>query len=124
MSRIFLTAVLLLGLSITAIGQEKSKIATTKGATELTKSKESGNYSFTLPKEVTAITVEQNAKSYVMYFRLDFNETTHEALIKMITNDEKSRHVICRFMISSGIEQISVDGKEMIIEDFFTTFLK
>ncbi len=114
----------MLGLSITAIGQEKSKTALSKGAIEISKSKENGNYSFTLPKGISAATIEQNAKSYTMYFKVNYNEGTQEAHITMVTNDEKSRHVICRFMISSGIEKINVDGKEIMLEDFFTTYLK
>ena len=124
MNRIFLTAVLFLGLSITAIGQEKTKTAISKGATEVAKGKVDGNYFFTLPKGVSAATVEQNAKSYVMYFTVNYNEATQEAHITMVTNDEKSRHVICRFLISSGAEKISIDGKDMMLEEFFTTYLK
>lgn len=124
MNNIFLTAVLFLGLSITAIGQEKSKTALTKGKTEILKGKESGNFSFILPKGTTTANVEQNAKSYLMYFKVNFNESTGEANITMVTNDEKSRHVICRFLISSSIEKINVDGKDMMIEEFFTSYLK
>jgi DNA/RNA endonuclease G (NUC1) len=97
MNKIFLTAVLFLGLSITAFGQEKTKTALTKGKAEILKGKESGNFSFTLPSGTATSTVEQNAKAYTMYFKVNFNESTHEAAITMVNNDEKSRHVICRF---------------------------
>lgn len=124
MNKIFLTAVLFLGVSITAISQVGTKTALTKGKTEILKGKESGSYSFTLPSGTTNAAVEQNAKAYAMYFKVNFNESTHEANITMITNDEKSRHVICRFLISSGIEKVNVDGKDLQIEEFFTNYLK
>ena len=39
-------------------------------------------------------------------------------------NDEKSRHVICRFLLASGIKKVSQEGKEMSVEEFFQTYIK
>jgi hypothetical protein len=124
MNKLFLSAVLFLGISITAIGQEKQKIATVKSKTEIVAAKEKGNYSFTLPKGTTATSVEQNAKYYTIYFKVNFNESTEEANIVMITNDEKSRHVICRFLNASGIEKVSMEGKDYTVEEFYQNFIK
>jgi hypothetical protein len=124
MNKIFLTAVLFLGLSITAFGQEKTKTALTKGKAEILKGKESGSFSFTLPSGTATSTVEQNAKAYTMYFKVNFNESTHEAAITMVHNDEKSRHVICRFLMSSGMEKVNIDGKDLTVEEFFINYLK
>ena len=124
MNKIFLTAVLFLGLSITAFGQEKTKTALTKGKAEILKGKESGSFSFTLPSGTESSKIEQNAKAYKMYFKVNFNESTREAAITMVTNDEKSRHIICRFLISSGMEKVNIDGKDLTVEDFFVNYLK
>ncbi len=124
MNKIFLTAVLFLGLSMTAFGQEKTKTALTKGKAEILKGKESGTFSFTLPSGTESSKIEQNAKAYKMYFKVNFNESTREAAITMVTNDEKSRHIICRFLISSGMEKVNIDGKDLTVEDFFVNYLK
>ncbi len=124
MNKLFLTAVLFLVLSITAIGQENSGIAVSKGTVELAKSKTSGVYHFTLPKGTTSASVEEKAKYYLLYFKVTFVEATSEATITMVTNDEKSRHVICRFLTSSNANHVTVDGKEITLDELYTTYLK
>ena len=124
MNKLFLSAVLFLGLSITAFGQEKSKVAVSKGKAEVVNSKSTGVYHFTLPAGTTAENVEKNALYYKIYFTVSYVESTHEATFTMLTNDEKSRHVISRFMSASGIESVQVDGKDFTLEDFFVNFVK
>jgi len=124
MNNFFFTAALFLGLSISAFGQESLKLAMSKSASELATSKLNGNYSFILPKGTTAADVETSAKYYTLYFKVNYNESTQESSIVMVTNDEKSRHVICRFMSASKVDKINVDGKEFTLEDFFVAYLK
>lgn len=113
-----------MGLSVSVLGQESTKTALSKSKSEVTLSKTSGNYSFTLPAGTTAATVEQNAKYYTHYFTVNYTESTKEAKITMLTNDEKSRHVICRFLIASGVETINMEGKVLPIEEFYQMYLK
>ena len=119
-----LSAALFLVLSITALGQDENKIAHTKGRTDIIQSKETGIYSFILPDSITSSDVERNNEYYTNYFKVEFNELTNEAIIKLMKNDEKSRHVICRFLLASGIEKVSQEGKEMSVEEFFQTYIK
>ena len=114
----------LLGISVFSFGQESPKTAFAKSKAEMTQSKTSGNYSFTLPKGTTSTTVEQNAKYYTHYFTVNYTESSQEAKITMITNDEKSRHIICRFLIASGVEKVNVEGKSMSVEEFYEANLK
>jgi len=124
MNKLFLSAVLFLGLSITAIGQEEAGVAISKGTVELAKSKTSGVYHFTLPKGATSASVEEKAKYYLLYFKVTFVEATSEATITMVTNDEKSRQVICRFLTASKANHVTVDGKEITLDELYTTYLK
>ena len=115
---------LFLGVSITAIGQEEAGVAISKGTVELAKSKTSGVYHFTLPKGATSASVEEKAKYYLLYFKVTFVEATSEATITMVTNDEKSRQVICRFLTASKANHVTVDGKEITLDELYTTYLK
>jgi hypothetical protein len=125
MNRIFLTSVLFILFSCTTVlGQEKSKEAVSKSKTELVQSKTSGLYSFSLPVGTTDEQVQQNSKYYTNYFTVNYDVATQTANITMITNDERSRHVICRFLIASGVETINVEGKKMEVESFYNTFMK
>ena len=124
MNKLFLSAVLFLGLSITAFGQEKSKSAISKGKVEVVNSKSNGIYHFTLPKGTTAEAVKKNAEYYKIYFSVSYVESTQDATITMLINDEKSRHVICRFMSASQVDTVQVDGKDYTLEDFYVIFLR
>lgn len=124
MKTLFLTTMLLLGLTMTSYGQEKLGTAISKSKSELAQSKTNGKYTFTLPSGTSTETVQQNAKYYTNYFTVDYVVATNVANITMVTNDERSRHVICRFLIASGVEKINVDGTEFPVEEFYTNYLK
>jgi hypothetical protein len=124
MKTFYFIAVLFIGLSITAHSQDVSNLAIVKSKLEILKSKENGCYVFTLPKGTTKEKVEQSAKYYTIYFNVIFDEKTLEAKINMITNDEKSRHVICRFLASNEIEIINMEGQEFVIEEFYKQYMK
>jgi uncharacterized cupredoxin-like copper-binding protein len=124
MRTLFLTCIAFIGLSTMSFAQETESTATAQSKSELVSSKESGNYLFVLPAGKTAEEINKNAKYYVHYFTVDFNENTSEAKIKMISNDEKSRHVVIRFLTASGVQHVIVDGKSMLTEDFFNNYMK
>ena len=124
MKKFYFIAVLFIGLSITAHSQDISNLALVKSKLEILKSKENGCYIFTFPKGTTKEKIEHSAKYYTIYFNVIFDEKTLEAKINMITNDEKSRHVICRFLASNEIEIINLEGQEFVIEEFYKQFMK
>lgn len=106
-----------------ALAQETSNTVTAQSKTELLASKESGNYTFTLPDGITPEEVSKNAKYYVHYFTVEYIEKSNQAKLTMISNDEKGRHVIVRFLTACGAQHVIVDGKSMSIEDFFNNYL-
>lgn len=124
MKRFFLTIILFFSAATFSFGQEKSKIAVSKPTSELAQAKSLGKYTFTLPSGTSSESVQQNAKYYAQYFTVDYTVGTNTANITMLTNDEKSRHIICRFLFASGVEKIEVDGKTLLVEDFYTTYMK
>ena len=124
MKTLFLTTVLFFGITASVCGQSDIRVAVSKSKSELAQSKTNGKYIFSLPTGTPSDKVEQNAKYYTNYFTVTYSSTTSVANITMITNDEKSRHIICRFLIACGIEKINVEGTDLAIEEFFTSYLK
>lgn len=107
----------LLGSAVYA--QDATITANVKSATEFQAGKKAGKFEFQLPATVTAETVKKSANYYTQYFTVDFNEKTRKAVITMVQNDEQARHVIVRFMISSGIDSISMGGTVYTLDDFW-----
>ena len=86
MKKLIFTFFVLIGISSFGFAQEANQIAATKGAKELSASKESGTFEFTLPDNVTADEVEKNATYYTHYFSVTFDASSDKASIKTIDN--------------------------------------
>ena len=120
MKKLFLAIIAVFSLSISSFAQE----ARVENKATLEAGKKSGDFTFYLPESISADDVTQNSKYYTHYFTVNFDDASSKADIKMITNDEKSRHVIVRFLVSLGIEQVVMDGKAENVEAFYQTHLK
>lgn len=123
MKTLFVSLIAFFFATTLSFAQENSTAVAQK-ATELVSSKETGKYTFVMPADLTADQVAKNAKYYTHYFTVDFNESSKEAKVTMVINDEKSRHVVVRFLTACGVQNVSVDGKMYSNEDFFNAFLK
>ena len=118
---VLMTSLFLAGTS--AFAQDRSTVATAQSKTELSASKSSGKYLITLPDGMTSEEVAENSKFYTRIFTISFDEKTDVATITMIENSDKSRHVIVRFLTSCGVQSVLVEGREMMLEDFFTNYM-
>jgi hypothetical protein len=118
---VLLTSLFIAGTS--AFAQDRSTVATAQSKTELSASKSSGKYLITLPDGMTSEEVAENSKFYTRIFTISFDEKTDVATITMIENSDKSRHVIVRFLTSCGVQSVLVEGREMMLEDFFTNYM-
>jgi hypothetical protein len=116
--------ILFVGFSSIGFSQQGKKEAISLGKEELVQAKNVGIYTFTLPEGNTPEKVSENAKYYTMYFKVKYNADSREAALNMVSNDEKSRHVICRFLVASGVDKVLVDGKAFQIEEYFQSYLK
>lgn len=124
MRTLFLSFIAIIGFSAISFSQLASTVASAQTKTELATSKETGKYLFVLPSGLTTEEVTKNAKYYTLYFTVDFNQTSSEAKINMIANDEKSRHVVIRFFSACGVQSVKVDGNTISTEEFFLTYMK
>lgn len=126
MKTLFFSLLAVLSLSSTLFAQEMTSLNTAiaQSQADLLSSKESGNYLFVLPGSLSSEEVSSNAKYYVHYFTVEYSDKTKEAKIKMISNDEKSRHVIMRFLTACGSRYVKVGDSSMSLEDFFVKYVQ
>jgi hypothetical protein len=122
--KLYIVTLSFLGIYINSFSQESAKTAIASNLTEINTSKENGIYKFILPKGTTISAVEQSAKYYTIYFTVSFDEPKEEVTIKLINNDEKSRHVIVRFLVSTEVNSVSMGGKTFSTEDFYRNYMK
>lgn len=121
MKKLFYVLFVLVGFATSTIAQES--VATTKGKTELVKSKQEGNYEITLPSSVTAEDVAKNSKYYVYYFTVNFDDASKVAKIAMVENDSRNRSIIMRFLSALNVDGVMVDGNKLSLEEFKNNFL-
>ena len=124
MKKLIFTFFVLIGLSSMGFAQEADAIATTKGSKELSSSKESGKFEFTLPSSLTAEDVSKNAAYYTHYFTVSFDAGSHKAVLAMTENTSKNRYVIARFLTACGVSHLEVDKANVKLYDFIDLYLK
>lgn len=115
---------MVLGLGITSFAQDNKGIAVGPTKSEFSAGKESGKFTFIFPEGTTAESVNQTVKYYSHYMNIEFVEKTRSVNITMVTNDEKSRSVIIRFLVANSIQQVNVDGTLVNTNDLFESYLK
>ena len=123
MRTLFLSVLTVVSMVTMSYAQEINS-ATAQSKTELISSKETGNYSFILGNKLSAEEVAKNAQYYVHYFTVNYSDKTNEAKVTMIANDEKTRHIVVRFLTACGIQNVIVDGKTISAEEFYINFMK
>lgn len=103
---------------------QEAATAVSSGASALSKSMTSGEYSFVLPPEVTSERVEESSKYYTHYFTTSFDAGSNTVKIVMSQNDEKSRFVIARFLGACGVRNVKVDDKTLDMQMFIENHLQ
>lgn len=121
MNKLFSTLIVVLGFAAFGFSQN---IANSEGTNALAASKTSGEYSFTLPSEMDDEMVAKNAAYYTAYFTVNFDNSSKVANITMVDNTPRGRSVIARFLSSSNVREIEVDGVNHTVGDFMENFLK
>ncbi len=124
MKTLFYTLLMVFGLGSVSLAQDSNGIAVAPTKSEIAKGKESGSFKFVMPEGTTAEDVAQSAKYYTHYFTVDYDNASRSAKIKMVSNDEKSRSVIVRFLVSNNVQTVDVEGSMVSVYDFFEKYLK
>ncbi len=124
MKKIFFTLIALVGFATLGLSQDMGTVAISEGKADLTASKSSGKYIFTLPSTVTEEMVKKNASYYPSYFTVGFNKSSKEATINLVNNEVQSRYVIARFLTACGVREVKVDDETLKIDQLIDQYLK
>ena len=113
--------VLVSGFSFSQDKIFEAKVAKTADFTE---NKSKGEFYFSFPDATKKEAVDKSAAFYTEFFTVQYDERSHLVSIKMVQNDEKSRHIISRFLIANKITQVNMDGTLYKVDDFYQQKIK
>jgi len=116
--------VILLFSFSTLQAQEKSNIASVSSKAIWSEGKTSGKFRIILPEGSVKEDVEKSASYYVHNFTVNYDSATRIAEISMVTNDERSRQIIVRFLSACGVQKINLEGTLIDLYPFYDTYLK
>ncbi|MFT7345421.1 MAG: hypothetical protein ACI9XP_002016 [Lentimonas sp.] len=85
---------------------------------------EKGSVLFFLPTSITESQVNESAEYYTMYFSVKYNAKENSVVLTFVDEEEKNKHVMVRFFVSLGIEEIKMDQKTYSPEEFYETFVR
>jgi hypothetical protein len=104
--------------------QQTNRVAFATSKTELAEGKRIGKFKFVLPDGLSLDDVKKNASYYVHNFSVEYVPNKNEAFITMVTNDERNRLIIVRFLSACGVQQVNIEGTLMETFKFYETYLK
>ena len=107
--------------SVLSFGQKTANASTES----LQKGKTSGTFVFVMPSDVTAAEVDGVKNYYKQYFSATMDEKKHELVVTLINkDDETSKRVINRLMVSLEVSSFSVGGTELSFDEMFDKYMK
>jgi hypothetical protein len=111
-------------LSLTVLNAQNANTAICGTKESLIKGVQSGLIELTLPENISKSDVEKYGSYYKNSFIISFDEKSHLATIKMVENTSNNRRVILRFLSANQIQNVVVEDKSFLVNDFYENFLK
>jgi hypothetical protein len=124
MKKNLLILVLLLVSLNSYFAQETATVASVVSKSAFLEGKTTGKFKITLPASSEKEDVQKSASYYVHNFTVNFDNATKVAEVTMVTNDERSRQIIVRFLSACGVQQINMEGTMVDLYPFYETYLK
>ena len=111
-------------LTLTVLNAQNANTAICGTKESLIKVVQSGLIELTLPENISKSDVEKYGSYYKNSFSISFDEKSHLATIKMVENTSNNRRVILRFLSANQIQNVVVEDKSFLVNDFYENFLK
>ncbi len=102
--------------------QTESKTTSVVQEENFVSNKVKGEFNFEMPEGTSAAKINETAKYYTEYFRVQYDTKTRIA--RVFDVQENMQGVILRFLISNDIDTISYNGKEYGVEKFVANFVQ
>lgn len=115
---------LLVGLFLT-ISTFANGIVTYSDAATADKSKTTGVFNFSFDSNYLVEDITKTANYYTNYFTVSpvKSENGISVKISLVDDNEMARRVITRFFVSLEVKTISVNGKDILIDEFIKTYV-
>lgn len=123
MKKLFALSLVLVGLTFASYAQEINQAKFTMTGAQLTEALNKGEVSFFFNKGIDAEAVKKNAEFYTQYFSVVYDKNTGKSTLKL-TQDDMSKLVISRYMMSNGISEVLIDGGVISVQDFMAKYLR
>jgi hypothetical protein len=114
---------LFVGATSSFFSQETFIVGKSQSVTDLVQSKSNGVYTFYFPASITKEKIETAANYYPTFFTYTINEVENSIKITLLENTVNNRRVILRFLTSSRLQKINVENTELLVQDFFESYM-
>lgn len=121
-TRILSIVALLMSSTFISFGQ--NRVATAISADNFATDNVKGVYSFIIPADISEKEVALSAEYYTMYFSVVLNTENHQTVVTLKESTDNARHIICRFIISLGLNEVEFNRNSYQVEDFYQKFLR
>jgi hypothetical protein len=116
--------IILFVCSAILVNAQSTSTAVCSSKANLVKGVESGLIEMGFPETSIKEDIEKYAFYYKNAFTINFDQKLHVATIKMVENTSSNRRVILRFLAANQIQNVVVEGKSFLVNDFYENFLK
>lgn len=82
-------------------------------------------FHFNLDQSITEAAIDDAASYYTDYFTVvsTASNNGHDVAITLVQDDEMSRKVIHRFLVTLQIQNVNVGGSDVPVTDFMDTYI-
>jgi hypothetical protein len=123
MKKLFVLTIMIIGFNAISFAQEINQAKFTMSGAELKTALNNGEVSFFFNKNIDAEAVKNSTAYYTQYFSVVYDNKTGKSTLKL-TEDDMSKMVISRYMMSNGISEVLIDGKTISVQDFMAEYLR
>jgi hypothetical protein len=123
MKKLFVLSLMVLGLGAFSFAQEITQVRFDMSSADLKKALNAGEITFFFNKSADADAIKTSTQYYTNYFSVNHDKASGKCVLKL-TQDDKAKLVVSRFLQTNGITEVLIEGKAITIQDFVAEYLR